>query len=212
MRFHDPNTAIFSCAEAKALAAFASTDADGHKALHSVCIDFARGAAVATDGHRLVKSNGAQSFAGAAQLLVPLPPWQQALKACAGKKKSGVLVRRDAHDVALLAIDAGPYDLMSLGGSGDCARLTIATILTEPVVDHTFPDYEQVIPELAPDRAIAHRFGLNPCYLADLHLVAKAAGRSFIEVLPPPDEYSPLVVRAQGYDGSWLVLIMPTRL
>jgi hypothetical protein len=211
MRFHDPNTAIFSCAEAKALAAFASTDAASTQALRSVCIDFARGAAVATDGHRLAKSNGAQSFAAAPQLLVPLPAWQQALKACSGKKRSGVVARREDHGVELSVIDAGPYDLMSLGGSADCARLTLATIRTAPFVDDTFPDYERVIPELAPDRAIS-RFGVNPCYLADLHLVAKAAGGSFIEVLPPPDEYTPLVVRAEGSEGSWLVLVMPVRL
>lgn len=217
MQFYTANRALFTKAEAKALAAHASTDKT-RPHLNCVCIDFARGSAVATDGHRLAKSNFAASFAGAAQCLVPLAKWQRAIKACS-KKNSGILVERympgTRDHVTLTALEPGSLQLETLAhpvdGPEDLSRWTLATIRAV-CTEAKFPPYEQIIPSTE-GRSPAAMLGINTHYLADLQLVALAAGERTMGVqVFLGAELDPVIFKSEGPAGSWLAIVMPMRI
>mgnify|MGYP001600396108 FL=1 len=226
MQFHNANTAVFTRADAKALAAFASTD-QTRQHLNCVLVDFARGAAVATDGHRLAKANSAACFADAAPCLVPLDAWTRAIKACS-KSRCGILVRRAGAAVRLDTIDPGNHvPLKSFGGeeSPDVSLCSLATVETRSL-DVQFPPYERVIPDMAAQHADtytgfgddkgehprAKAIGFNMRYLGDVQLTAEAAGCKGAELHPGPGPLDPLVALCNGSEGSWTVVVMPIRI
>lgn len=232
MFFHDANTAIFSKAEIKALAEFASKDTT-RAHLNAVLVDFAKGSAVSTDGHRLAKSNSAACFADAPPCLIPLDAWERAGRLCR-KASHGVLVKRDGDRVNLTAIDPGSFRLDMFGGPDGpepeaMSRFALGSVEAR-CPDAQFPPYEQVIPNMGDQEAETYTdhstgdpvvkprttvFGMNARYLGSLGLCAIAAGHARtegVELHPGPGPLDPLLALCNGPDGAWTVVVMPMRI
>ena len=230
MIFHDANTAIFTRAEAKALAAFASAD-ETRLHLNAVLVDFATGAAVTTDGHRLAKSNSAACFDGAEPCLIPLDAWMRAIKACS-KKTHGILVQRAGAAVTLTAIDPGHCPLRMFGSEDGPTAEALPQWALGAVQANLrtvqFPPYEQVIPSADAQNAETWKgygdtagthprtktIGVNARYVGDCALVAIAAGNETggVELHLPPGPLDPIVGKCEGPEGSWTVVVMPMRI
>ncbi len=235
MFFASKDIAAFTKAEVKALAAHASTDAT-RQHLNAVLVDFAAGAAVTTDGHRLAKCNSAQPFPDAEPCLIPLDAWERAGKLCR-KACQGVIVVREGQTARLVAVDQAPAARDS--AASFAAELAKGEPIPLPFVlgtvecrqpDAVFPPYGQVIPGLEAQGADTYEsydkddkgtkprakvFGMNTRYLGDIGLCAIAAGceRTMgAELHLGPGPLDPLLALCKGPEGSWTVVVMPMRI
>ena len=181
----EANTFTISKAEARALVAFASPD-ETRQHLNAILFDPSNGAAVATDGHTLVRLKGLGCAVGPA-FLVDRDTLEKASKLA--KKDDEITVN------GAVSVDG---TVMQYADLSEC----------------TFPPYEQVIPKLKEDREIAPAVGINTDYLGRLSLVAKACGKVHPRVTcQVSGELDPILYTCEGPDsGDWTVVIMPVRI
>lgn len=187
----EANTFTISKAEARALVAFCCTDGNRPQ-INSVLFDPAKGIACATDGHTLVKVEGAQN---------------------SESKGASFVVARETLDRASKL--AKKDDAITVNGA-----VSVGTIVLQYAdrSDLTFPDYEQVIPTVYEEREIAPVFGLNPDYLSRLSLVSKACGPDNAGKTRPircqvSGDLDPVLYHCEGPDsGDWTIVIMPVRI
>ncbi len=153
-------------AELRALTEYASTD-QTRQHIACVCFDTGLGRAVATDGHRLLKIDAAQSTAprpnetkSRDEYLVNARKLQAALKGKGSKKtKLRVTPQKDARG-------NGAHSFMV---ESDEAR----TVLD--ATDATFPPCDQVIPDIASMAKPCEKVGFNAFYLAALGVIGEIA-------------------------------------
>jgi hypothetical protein len=165
-----------------------------------------KGAACATDGHRLALLE-CDEKSDVAAFIVSRATLEAAMKACPAKGAIGVSRERlTVHEAAAL----GP------------ALSTIAPTMTlaVPPVLASFPPYEHIIPgdyRGNADREPAPCFGVNARYLADVALCAAACEKikgtsktlhePHLVFYPPTGYLDPMIATV----GPWLVLLMPAR-
>lgn len=146
-------------AELRALTEYASTD-QARQHIACVCFDTGLGRAVATDGHRLLKIDAAQSTAprpnetkSRDEHLVNAKKLQAALKGMGSKKAK----LRVTPEKGSFTIEAGP----------------VRAALEK--VDATFPPCDQVIPDIASMAKPCEKVGFNAFYLAALGVIGEIA-------------------------------------
>lgn len=228
------DSAVLSREDAKALVAHASKD-QTRLHMNGVCIDWSSGAFVATDGHRVAQVNSGATFIEPmvrefpapvpvatphSDTLIPLEPLERATKLCR-KKGQGVHIRvveryvekraLPVQDITLTAVDPHPHTLeifAEADAPADLERFSLGAVTCQ-ATDAQFPPWEQVLPS-SEGRAPASMICMNTNYLADLVLVAIAAGntRTGDIVMYAGGELDPVLFRA----NNWSVAIMPLRI
>lgn len=215
MKFHQA-TAIISKAEALALIEFASTD---ETQLHLTCVafDWPAGAAVATDGRRLVKAS-VQAKHETPMTLVPRKVLAKAAQVC--KRKTYAI---HVSPGELRVLDCGPHKPEGMIGPDEPAITDPRMAsFTEAVIpfrspDVQFPPYGQVIPSGVDtedqERQACGRFGANTDYLGALALVAAAAfpdsNMRGVTLLPGTSPLDPILVTV---GEAWTAVVMPMRI
>jgi hypothetical protein len=201
----DP-TFILTKEEARALCEFSSNDPT-RLTLNSILLDAARGAAVATDGHRLARvltAPGEKNDPNVSPETAPAMLPRDALLAAI--KRTG---RTESIAVTLL-----PDQQLAVGTLGECPLAQPPTaVVTVAARDAQFPPYEQVIPTTG-DYTPCPAWGMAAEYLSAVKLVAAAtcSPSGGVVVYPPANVLDPIRIEANGPAlSAWTVVIMPMR-
>ena len=203
MRITDTGAEITKL-EARALLAHASKD-ETREHLASIHVDPARGAVVATDGHRLALCNGAEPSACFA-FSVPREAIERAQKASKPASMVRLTLRSDGRvDVAV--------DLPN-------STLTETIAATEANDGRQFPPYQQIVPDRSAVQPATTALGFNAKYFGDMALCAVAAGLDkttgvqFLGSVPQDKnpELAPMLFTSTGPEGTWSIVVMPMRI
>lgn len=222
MRMHEL-TVVVRYDELKALSVFLNERSD-QSHLSCLCVDYERGALVATDADSIVRAICGPGTPGAPQCLAPAWVVQEVLRTM--DRRGGLVCLAHTpgigHGRALeLAVLLAKQSMLErVEESIDAATINPVTVVKHQIADQppsSYPDYMAVIARSEPkrfdaDARVVSSVRLDTKRLANLRLVAKAAGTSHCEIELPTDDYDP--VRAvpwrpeiRQYPVQWLALL-----
>lgn len=207
------DTMTFSKPELRALLAHAGSD-DTRPHLCGVAVDLARGRAFATDGHRLAMAQAKVTpsvTASVAACVVARDALERSIKACSSTGR--IAIRRyaltEATAGSATVLGAGEdYIAIEVLDENDKALTTAHARIDQACL--AVPVDQLLTPQnLTAPRCVWNT--VNPAYLADLALVARAAQAVGVRCWAATAPLDPIFHDCDGETAYWQIVIMPVR-